>query len=77
MDGRRGLTMVTPIDAVRFHYTFSDAEYWPFTEDRSRLSSERDPDNHLAPARGAMLGVALGGLMWAGLIIGFRAILGV
>lgn len=66
--------MVTPIDAVRFHYTFGDADFLRDEEER-RCSSGQDEES-LAPARGAILGLALGGLMWAGLIIGFRAMLG-
>ncbi|MGA7521960.1 MAG: hypothetical protein WBW84_05730 [Acidobacteriaceae bacterium] len=66
--------MVTPIDAVRFYSTFDGAESCLRSEDRYR-SSEYDTEN-LSPARGAMLGLILGGLMWVGLIAGFRAILG-
>lgn len=66
--------MVTPINAVRFHSTFGEAEFWLRDEKRDRFP-EQD-ETHLAPARGAILGIALGGLMWVGLIATFRAVLG-
>jgi len=65
--------MVTPIDAVRFHSTFGEAGFWPRTEDSY---STQEQSENLAPARGAMLGLVLGGLMWVGLIAAFRAIAG-
>ena len=67
--------MVTPIDAVPFHSDFSEVVYWPRTRERYP-ASEHEKEN-LAPARGAILGVFLGGLMWAGLIAAFRAFTGV
>jgi hypothetical protein len=67
--------MVTPIDAVRFYSSFGDAEYWPRTEPRSD-PSERGEEGDLAAARGALLGLFLGGLLWGGLIAGFHAFLG-
>lgn len=65
--------MVTPIDAVRFHSTFGEADFWFRGEARDSLS-ELDERN-LAPARGAVLGIAVGGLLWVGLIAAFRAVL--
>jgi hypothetical protein len=74
MDGRRELNMMTPIDAVRFHSTFGEADFWPRAASRDRT---RDLEKeHLAPARGAILGLFLGSLMWVGLIAGFRALMG-
>ena len=67
--------MVTPIDAVRFDSSFGEAELWPRTAPRQG-SSEYDDDGDLGPARGAILGLVLGSLMWVGLIAGARAILG-
>lgn len=69
--------MVTPINAVnavRLNSTFGEAEFCLRTEDRYR-PSEHNEEN-LSPVRGAILGLALGGLMWVGLIAGFRVILG-
>jgi hypothetical protein len=78
LNGReKDLTMVTPIDAVRFHSTFGEADYWLQAQDRDDPSSQTDEDGDLAPAHGALLGLVLGSLMWAGLIVGFRAIFGV
>lgn len=80
MDGRGELTMMTPIDAVRFHSGFGDADFWLRGEGREWFSKEKRQEiheEHLAPARGAMLGLVLGGLMWVGLIAAFRAIVGV
>ncbi|HEX3985887.1 MAG TPA: hypothetical protein VHX13_04680 [Acidobacteriaceae bacterium] len=65
--------MATPIDAVRFHSTFGEADYWLREEE---ASSSHDHEENLAPARGAVLGLVLGGLLWVGLIAGFRAVLG-
>jgi hypothetical protein len=76
MDGRRELTTMMPIDAVRFHSAFGEADYWPRAEVRYRPSTEIGEEEHLAPSRGAILGLVLGGLMWVGLIAGFRAIFG-
>lgn len=64
--------MVTPIDAVRLHSTFGEAGFWP----RTAAPSRDYETEHLAPVRGAIIGLVLGGLMWVGLIAGFRAILG-
>jgi hypothetical protein len=72
MDGRRELIIVTPIDTVRLHSTFGEAEFWP----RTAAPAPDYETEHLAPARGVILGLALGGLMWIGLIAGFRAIFG-
>lgn len=66
--------MVTPIDAVRFHSDFSETVYWPRAEERYP-ASEHEREN-LAPARGALLGLVLGGLMWVGIIAAARAMLG-
>lgn len=65
--------MMTPIDAVRFHSDFGGAE-WLRNEERYSPSKEIEED--LAPARGAILGLFLGGLMWVGLIAAARALLG-
>ena len=69
--------MVTPIDAVRFHASFGEADFWPCAEGRyGAVEDKQEPyEEHLAPARGAMLGLALGGLMWVGLIVAFRAMM--
>lgn len=64
--------MVTPIDVVRLHSTFGEAGFWP----RTAAPAPDFETEHLAPARGAILGLALSGLMWIDLIAGFRAILG-
>ncbi|MFZ0631355.1 MAG: hypothetical protein WA399_10085 [Acidobacteriaceae bacterium] len=67
--------MASPIDAVRFHSTFGEADYWLRAEVRFPSSKHKE-EEHVAPARGAILGLAIGGLMWVGLIVGFRALLG-
>lgn len=64
--------MVTPISAV--NSTFGEAKFWLGARDRYR-PSERYEES-LSPARGAILGLVLGGLLWVGLIAGFRVILG-
>jgi len=66
--------MVTPIDVVRFHSDFGEAESWLRAGDRNPVS-EYEKEN-LGPARGALLGLVLGGLMWVGLIATFRAMAG-
>lgn len=66
--------MATPIDAVRFHSTFGDADFWTRAEENEPIT-EQDERN-FAPARGAVLGIAIGGLLWVGLIAAFRAVLG-
>lgn len=68
--------MMTPIDAVRFHSNFGDADYWLHAEDRF-TASVAETDKDLSASRGAILGLAIGGLMWVGLIAGFRVILGI
>ncbi|HEY1808728.1 MAG TPA: hypothetical protein VGG42_09200 [Acidobacteriaceae bacterium] len=68
--------MATPIDAVRFHSTFVEAEYWLRPQERDCPALDTDEGENLSPARGALLGLVLGSLMWAGLIVGFRTIFG-
>jgi hypothetical protein len=68
--------MVTPIDAVRLHSTLSEIDFSFRARNQYPSRSEFEPDKHLSPTRGAILGLFLGGLMWAGLIAGFRAVLG-
>jgi hypothetical protein len=75
MDGRRDLTMATPIDAVRLHSTFGEPDFWLRAEDRTS-SPLADEQGNLSPARGAVLGLFLGCVMWVGLILAARAVLG-
>lgn len=68
--------MVTPIEAIRGGMGFDAAGRWH--EARTiRWSAGRwnSPENEGSPARGAVLGVVLGGLLWVGLIAGVRALL--
>lgn len=64
--------MVTPIDAVRLNSDFGEAAGW--LRDRSRDRSCEADDENLAPARGAIFGLILGGLMWVGIIAFVRVL---
>lgn len=73
--GKGELTMVTPIDAIRFHSNFGEAASWLRAQRRDR-SNEADTES-IGAARGAIFGLFLGGLMWVGIIAFVRAVFGV
>lgn len=68
--------MVTPIEAIRGGMGFDAAGHWHEAKTvrwpARRWSTAEDPG---VPARGAILGIVLGGILWVGLIAGVRALL--
>jgi len=70
------LVMVINIDAIRYgagfdatgHWHEAKADYVP-TEEQDRVAKI------IGPARGAMYGLLLSGVMWVGLVAAVRAIL--
>jgi hypothetical protein len=68
--------MVTPIDAVRSGMGFDPSGRWheakaPYLP-AHRRASDIDPN---ATARGAALGILIGGVMWVGILVALRALL--
>jgi hypothetical protein len=66
--------MVTPINAVRCGTGFDEAGRWH--EVSLRLARKYEDVDPLAPARGAIWGLLASGLLWTGLILAGRALLG-
>lgn len=68
--------MVTPVDAVRSGMGFDEAGRWHRAKPRlvrvSRKYGDADP---LAPARGAIYGLAAGAVLWICLIFAAKALL--
>lgn len=68
--------MVTPVDAVRSGMGFDEAGHWHRAKPRlvraSRKYGNTDP---VAPARGAIYGIAVGAALWIGLILVAKALL--
>lgn len=61
--------MVTPIDAVRCGMGFDETGRWHTASvRRARLLREYgEAENVLAPARGAIYGLATGAVLWVGI----------
>jgi hypothetical protein len=70
------LAMVIPIDAVRCGAGFDAAGRWhePRAVVREREAREEGAGD-LAPARGAVYGLLLSGVLWVGLAAVVRAVL--
>lgn len=72
----RSWDMVTPIEAIRGGMGFDAAGRWHEARTiRWAAGRWNSSENEGSPARGAVLGVVLGGLLWVGLIAGVRALL--
>jgi hypothetical protein len=68
--------MLTLIDGVRYGTQVEQAGQWqeaaPWTK-----RAKREAENCLAPARGAIWGLALSAVLWVGIVEGVRALLSV
>ncbi len=68
--------MVTPIDAVRYGMGFDASGHWHRARPRFIPAPKRLGDeDSLAPARGVLLGMIAGGILWIGIIAAARALL--
>jgi len=68
--------MVVRMDAVRYGAGFDAAGHWHDAEAEFVRPEEREARaKDLAPARGAVIGLILSGALWAGLVVGVRALL--
>ena len=64
--------MVISIETIRSGVAFESAMNWPDTG--TDEASAKDWETDFAPGRGILCGLLFSGILWAGLILGFRAL---
>jgi hypothetical protein len=70
------LAMVIAIDAVRYSWELETTESGrTAVADGVAEGVQRQDSEVMAPARGVMCGLLLGGVLWVGLVAGARALL--
>jgi hypothetical protein len=68
--------MLISIDAMRYGAGYDAAGHWHEGRADSRSAAELEEDEKLiAPARGAICGILLGGILWVGLVAAVRGLL--
>jgi hypothetical protein len=68
--------MVIPIDAVRYGAGLDAFGHWHETEAEYRLTDAEEAERDMmSPARGAICGLLLSGLLWMGLAVVVRGVL--
>ncbi|MGC2618124.1 MAG: hypothetical protein WA414_03730 [Acidobacteriaceae bacterium] len=68
--------MVTPIDAITTGMGFDEAGRWHDARTFRFRPAPRQDDDLMAPARGAIYGILGGGILWFGLILVGRFLIG-
>jgi hypothetical protein len=67
--------MVINIDAVRYGAVFDASGQWHNARDDYRSAEEQKDNELVAPARGAVYGILLSGILWIGLVAAVRGLL--
>jgi hypothetical protein len=68
--------MVIPIDAIRYGVGFDATGHWHEANADYPPSQEQEAGREvMAPARGAVYGMLLSGILWVGLVAAARGVL--